>query len=396
MSKYTTEVRYICEWAAGYQHSKGYNSIDSILNAAVNPDNPYKVFDFDFPIYDEAYRVPLEKKILRHYYTREICEETIGLWKLRMEDRLNTIMPYYNQLYRSALLEFNPLWDVEVAESRYGVSDKTENGDRAVSDVFNENAEKTTDYSKGQTEIGNTNENVTKTQDQDSTKTGYESKSTEHSKSQAEAKSINEAGSGSDVSATTQTGKSKNNSIEHNSNSSDKIDKYSETPQGKLDNLIAGDYLTNARIVDNNEVSGSTVDSESTDSQDSHSTSTSDSKYSKAEDSTKSENSTNSENNVRSNAESVSVKDEQSGNKVSVKNTGGDGQENEKGNKNAVRGVTENKKNVYNSTENYINAVAGKRGPMTYSRMLIEFRDTFINIDEMIINNLSDLFFGLW
>lgn len=30
-----------------------------------------------------------------------------------MYAKLNTIMPYYNQLYKSALLEFNPLYDAD-------------------------------------------------------------------------------------------------------------------------------------------------------------------------------------------------------------------------------------------------------------------------------------------
>ena len=63
LSKYTTEVRYICETAANLTESKGYSYIDEILTAAAP-----KIFDFEFPIYDENYRSILEKKILKHYY----------------------------------------------------------------------------------------------------------------------------------------------------------------------------------------------------------------------------------------------------------------------------------------------------------------------------------------
>ncbi len=52
-----------------------------------------------YPLFDNEYRKPLQYKILLHYYTREICEETFGLWKLRLISKLNDIMPYYNQLY---------------------------------------------------------------------------------------------------------------------------------------------------------------------------------------------------------------------------------------------------------------------------------------------------------
>ena len=109
MSKYTTEVRFICEQVAGYTESQGYSKTNEVIQAAIP-----KVFDFDFPIFDSDYRNVLCTKILRHYYTREICEETVGLWKFRLETRLNEIMPYYNKLYKSELIDFNPLYDTEL------------------------------------------------------------------------------------------------------------------------------------------------------------------------------------------------------------------------------------------------------------------------------------------
>lgn len=108
MSKYTTEVRYICEVQAGYDESQGFKKIDEILSEAWN-----KIFEFSFPIFDESYRAVLCKKILKHYYTREIGFETYGLWQLKLDTKMNEIMPYYNKLYNSANLEFNPLYDAD-------------------------------------------------------------------------------------------------------------------------------------------------------------------------------------------------------------------------------------------------------------------------------------------
>lgn len=104
MSKYTTEVRYICEVNAGLTESVGADEVDNIIEASYA-----KIFDFNFPIFDEDYRSILIKKILMHYYTREIGLETVGLWKLKLKTKLNEIMPYYNQLYKSELIEFDPL-----------------------------------------------------------------------------------------------------------------------------------------------------------------------------------------------------------------------------------------------------------------------------------------------
>lgn len=109
MSRYTTEVRYICEVASGLSESKGYNSVDEIVETA-RPS----IFDFDYPIFDTEYKPILERKILKHFYTREIGEETVGLWKLRLNTTLNEIMPYYNQLYESELIEFDPITNQNV------------------------------------------------------------------------------------------------------------------------------------------------------------------------------------------------------------------------------------------------------------------------------------------
>ena len=49
-----------------------------------------------------------------------------------------------------------------------------------------------------------------------------------------------------------------------------------------------------------------------------------------------------------------------------------------------------------NDTENYLETVKGKQGTASYSKMLQEYRETFLNIDMMVIDELEDLFFGLW
>lgn len=112
MSRYTTEVRFICENKAGLNESTGYVSINETISKAIP-----NIFTFDFPIFDEAYRTVLETKILKHYYTREIGVETVGLWLFRLETKLNEIMPYYNQLYKSATLNFNPFYDTDYSRT---------------------------------------------------------------------------------------------------------------------------------------------------------------------------------------------------------------------------------------------------------------------------------------
>ena len=56
---------------------------------------------------------------------------------------------------------------------------------------------------------------------------------------------------------------------------------------------------------------------------------------------------------------------------------------------------TDETNDVWNKNDNTL-TVKGKRNNLTYAEMLLKFRETFLNIDKMIIDELSDLFFNLW
>lgn len=253
MSKYTTEVRFICENSAGLSESEGANNVDSILDKCWN-----KVFNFDFPIFDENYRQVLCKKILKHYYTREIAHETVGRWKLALNAKLNEIMPYYNQLYKSELLEFNPFYDVDLTRSREGsgTSNRTSNN----------------------TEIN--------------------------------------------------SGTSKNVSSDSGTNNTVTLNRYSDTPQNSMDTQGIADSVPLTTVTKVNE--DNTTTNESTDT--------------------------------------LTRNDSKTGN------------------------GTEN----INNTDKYIEKVKGKQGTENYSSLLKKFRETFLNIDMMIIDDCSDCFFTLW
>lgn len=125
MSKYTTEVRFICETKAGLLESKGFNNVNDIITLA-RPN----IFTFSYPIFDDNYKPTLETKILKHYYTREIGFETVGLWLLNLDRKLNEIMPYYNQLYASELLMngINPLHDIDYTKEHEGEAEDLSTG----------------------------------------------------------------------------------------------------------------------------------------------------------------------------------------------------------------------------------------------------------------------------
>ena len=86
-----------------------YTNIENILNKSWE-----KIFDFPFTFYDETKKPDFCKKILRHFYFREIGCETVALWKFMLNRTLNEEMAYFNKLYESAELEFNPLDDYDL------------------------------------------------------------------------------------------------------------------------------------------------------------------------------------------------------------------------------------------------------------------------------------------
>ncbi len=188
MSKYTTEVRFICESKAGLSESAGCDNVDDIVSRSWN-----KIFTSKAVFFDEKYRSVLCQKILKHYYLREIGSETVGIWKLWMNTRLEEIMPFYNQLYNSALLDFNPLYDVDLKRTHNRKVDSSKQDDGTSKSV-----------STGES-------------------------------------------SDSGTSSGTNSGSSSNT----------KKDLYSDTPQGAITGLENENYLTNARkVTDSGTTSG--------------------------------------------------------------------------------------------------------------------------------------------
>lgn len=301
MSKYTMEVRYICETYAGLDESVGFNDIDTVLT-----NSRAKIFDFYYPFYDPSdtnRKNEFEKLILRHYYTREICEETVGLWKLRLQQKLNEIMPYYNMLYKSALLEFNPFYDTDLNTIESGsTKDKNKEKKNAIdNEVVDEsnNRNRSNEYGK----VNNKTNNNTASEHGDSV------------------------------------------------NNNENLNLYSDTPQGGINGM---DLSANNMFL------------------------------------------TNATKNLDNDAKNYRTNRVDSGNE-SMAESGNDNERIEDNkNRQNNRSLVEDTDKTGESLTQYAKKVIGKRAGNSYSYLLMEFRKTFINIDQMVLNELSDLFFGLW
>ena len=69
-----------------------------------------------FPIWDENHRGELEKKIIEHYYFRQIGFETVGRFKFMLNVKLREIMPRMIQLYKTTLFKYNPIENYNMEE----------------------------------------------------------------------------------------------------------------------------------------------------------------------------------------------------------------------------------------------------------------------------------------
>lgn len=118
MSSYTMQLReYIEMWS----QDETLSVKDRIEKGRV------KLFDFDYPIFDSAYKKVFETHFIRQFYMREIGFETEGLFKFHLETWLIINMPYFNKLFQSELIEFDPLLNQKTDVTHTKTTDRDQN-----------------------------------------------------------------------------------------------------------------------------------------------------------------------------------------------------------------------------------------------------------------------------
>lgn len=98
-----------------------------------------------YPIYDESHREELNQKIYNRYRFREIGFETAAMFTHYLITTLNEIMPMYNELYRSAALEYDILTDADYMEDE-GVQTESHSTGTASSESHSVSAGSTTSH----------------------------------------------------------------------------------------------------------------------------------------------------------------------------------------------------------------------------------------------------------
>lgn len=285
------------------------------INELTENAAPY-IFESDIPFFDEAYRIPLERKILRHYYLREIGSETPERFLLYLNNDMYERMPFYNKLYESELINFNPLYTVDKTVIHSGAK-------KDEKDIASDNSSISSQASKDHaTRATEDKTNAASSQNQQNTQK-------DNSVSGSEARAENTGG-------------------------------FLDTPQGALTGLsdsmdimsgssttATGGYLTNAQI-------GKSKSSSST--------------------------ATHGDN-------SATLKNAQSSASSSQSSESGDSSS-------QSSGVTKNsgtQRDTGNSTDAYIDRITGYDGRNAITAIK-ELRDSFLNIDMMLIRDLNENF----
>lgn len=238
MSKYTTELWKIMRTMRGkpivFQYTEIENDIDQTWD---------KIFT-RFPIWDENYRPVLCQKILAHYYSQEIGCDSPALFVFRLNRTMHEIMPYYNELYKTQIKEIEDLYGINLFEDYIGKTEKDINENTHTDKVQNITEERDLDRNENigaaynttrtpnlttessytdntdQTESRNLSSNETKTDEGESANTTIHGKTNLETINRTDKTvyDTNVKKTGSDTTAYT----------------SDKTERLSDTPQGGL------------------------------------------------------------------------------------------------------------------------------------------------------------------
>ena len=79
--------------------------------------NNFELFDFSYQFDDIKFKTQLEQSVIDYYYNYEIGVETPQEFKRRFQAKWLSFIDYYNQLYNTTLLTYNPLINYKLAEA---------------------------------------------------------------------------------------------------------------------------------------------------------------------------------------------------------------------------------------------------------------------------------------
>ena len=120
MAKYTMEIREIVSTFGEDEVKKffmDYELSDYLTPEEIGVINNRGIWN----------KEQLAKRIIDHYYTREIGTDAIGQFILFAKDKMREIMETYAPLIYSASIKYDPLVNVDYTETYSGTSDSNSN-----------------------------------------------------------------------------------------------------------------------------------------------------------------------------------------------------------------------------------------------------------------------------
>lgn len=335
----------------------------------------------DYPIFDESYRSELNKKIKDTYYFYEIGILPPARFCFQLRAKMNNIMPLYNQYYLSTMKKFDPFINAKrndstnekitklfekIMEAVTDTSDDT-NG---KNDTTNTSSVKTTE--KGSNNVDSTSSGNTTTKD-----TGTEESTVNVEK--------NNSNTGNDT--VSKGGKDNLSSKTQNDGGNTSISIDSDTPEGFIQTQDIRDGTYASRANKSRDSSDLSITKNDTQSYGSTTTTTYNSGNNGIEKQTN-----DGSHSFKNEVNSSSSANQKGWNHLeSLMERTGSNNVTDTINKiiNTVQKINENSSETDKLERLF--ETEGFTG-ITISEMLQKWRDTFINIDLMIINELRDLF----
>jgi hypothetical protein len=152
MSSYTMKLGECLDMWVGQEP---YNLKDKIEKGRA------KLFDFDYPIFDPNYKSIFETHFIRKFYMREIGFETEGLFKFNLETWMLINMPYFNKLFQSELIIFDPLTNTKEDTTIKKTNDKTQTNTSKTDGTSVSTNNATNDQTANSTTTNNENQTAT-------------------------------------------------------------------------------------------------------------------------------------------------------------------------------------------------------------------------------------------
>jgi hypothetical protein len=89
----------------------------------------------------EVFREALNKKIIDHYWNREIGLESLSMFRFNLRRKMAEVMPYYVKLYKTELIAFDPLSTINIESDGNQASTSNSKGTQTSESDSDSNAE---------------------------------------------------------------------------------------------------------------------------------------------------------------------------------------------------------------------------------------------------------------